>query len=195
LNNPEEVTYKNEVNNLKDKNLNKKNDTNVRKSDTTGRLPRYEKFSAVLLLVAGFIYLALWLISIFSETTSFINMTDNKVSMNLSELLSHIRTVITIGLALGGGFLIFINSRPGWVMGIVVLILFLIICSGAFYQAFKLKEPISITITATAWLILLLSIVFLTIPSSLKKFNITKPTIITATMLALILATFYFFIQ
>jgi len=195
LNNPEEVTYKNEVNNLKDKNLINKSDTNIGKSETTVRIPRYEKFSAVLLLVAGFIYLALWMISIFSETTSFINMADNKVSMNLSELLSHIRTVITICLALGGGFLIFRNSRPGWIMGIVVLILLLIICSGALYQAFNLKEPIPIAMTATAWLILLLSIIFLTIPSSLKKFNITKTTIITATVLALILVTFYFFVQ
>ena len=188
LNNPEEVTHIDELNQLKEERLNKKSNANP-------HLPRYEKFSAILLLVAGFIYLALWLISIFSETTSFINMKDDKVSMNLAELLSHIRTVITIGLALGGGFLILRKSRPGWIMGIVVLILLLIICSGTFYQAFKLKEPLAIAITATALMILLLSIVFLTIPSALKKFNVTRPTIITAAVLALILATFYFFIQ
>ena len=165
------------------------------KSQADIRLPRYEKFSAILLLVAGFVYLALWLISIFSETTSFINMSGDKVSMNLSELLGHIRTVITIGLALGGGFLIFRNSRPGWIMGMVVLILLLIICSGTFYQAFKLKEPILISVTATAWLILLLSMVFLLIPSARKKFNINKPTIIISTVLAFILAMFYFFVQ
>jgi hypothetical protein len=184
----EEVTNTEEVNNLREKKL-------ITKTGANLHMPRYEKFSAILLLVAGFIYLALWLISIFSETTSFINKSEDKVSMNISELLSHIRTIITIGLALGGGFLIFRNSRTGWVMGIVVLTLLLIICSGACYQAFKLREPIPIAITATAWLILLLSIVFLNIPSSLKKFNITKHTIITAAVLALILATFYFFIQ
>ena len=177
-----------EVNKLKEKKL-------IAKNDTNSHLPRYEKFSAILLLVAGFIYLALWLISIFSETTSFINISEDKVSMNMSELLSHIRTIITIGLALGGGFLIFRYSRPGWVMGMVVLILLLVICSGTFYQAFKLKEPTAIAITAGGWIILLLSILFLTIPSTLKKFNITKHTIITAAVLALILATFYFFIQ
>jgi len=176
------------VNNIKENNINNKSDTDLHS-------PHYEKFSAILLLVAGFVYLALWLISIFSETTSFINKADDKVSMNLSELLSHIRTVITIGLALGGGFLIFRKRRPGWIMGIVVLILLLIICSGTLYQAIKLKEPILIGVTSTTWLILLLSIVFLLIPSARKKFNITKPTIITATLLASLLAILYFFVQ
>jgi lysylphosphatidylglycerol synthetase-like protein (DUF2156 family) len=181
------------VNNIKETNI--KETGNNTKSDNDLHFPRYEKFSASLLLVAGFIYLALWLISIFSETTSFINVADDKVSMNMSELLSHIRTVITIGLALGGGFLILRRSRAGWVMGIIVLILLLIISSGTVYQAIKLKEPALIAIATTCWLILLLSIVFLALPSVRQKFHINKPLTITATLLSFLLAVFYFFVQ
>jgi lysylphosphatidylglycerol synthetase-like protein (DUF2156 family) len=172
-----------------------KEDSITRDSDHDHRLSPYQKFSAILLLVAGFIYLALWLVSIFSEKTSFINVTDDKVSMKMSEFLSHIRTIITIVLALGGGFLILRKRRAGWIMGMVVLILLLIISGGTCYQAFKLKEPVLIAIATIFWLMILLSIAFLVRPSARQKFNINKTAITIAVSLSVLLATFYFFVQ
>ena len=166
-----------------------------RDSDLKHSSPRYEKFSAILLLVAGFVYLALWLISIFSETTPSIYITDDKVSMKMSELLSHIRTLITIGLALGGGFLILRRKPAGWVMGMVVLILLLVISSGTVYQSLKLEEPALIAIAATCWLIILLSIILLILPATRRKFRLNQANIITASILSLVLAMFYFFVQ
>ena len=155
----------------------------------------YEKFSAVLLLIAGFFYLALWIVSVFSETSAFVKLENDKISMKTSELLSHIRTVITILFSVAGGWLLFKKNKWGWILGLTVLLLLLIICSGAVYQAINLDEPFLMAIAGTCWLILFVALLFLLLPPARRKLGINKPAIVTAGLFSVFLIMFYFFFQ
>lgn len=161
--------------------------------DQQGRT--YERFTASLLLVAGIAYLALWVISIFSETSSFVHFDNDKISLNRSDLLAHLRTLIIVVLSIGGSVLLFRRQRAGWLMSTVVLILFLVICSGGMYQAVKLNEAPLIAAAGFAWFILFLSLLFLMVAATRRKFRIGSSILLTTLLLSACLGLFYFFVQ
>jgi hypothetical protein len=159
------------------------------------KISRKEKYSATILLLIGVVYLVLWIISIFSETSSFVTVENDKVAISKSELLSHTRTLLTIVFALGGSFLLFKGHRVGWMLALSVLVLFFLICSGGLYQAIKLREATLLTIAAAVWLILFIGIVLLLLPVTRTKLRITKKVVISGVILAFFLCLFYFFVQ
>ena len=161
----------------------------------TEKLTWKEKYSAILLMTIGLIYLLVWIISIFSETTGFIRIEDDKLSMSKSELLSHVRTLLTIFFCVSGGMLIFRKQKTGLVFGIAVLVLFIIICCGGLYQAIKIQESRLVLFASTGVIILLTGLIFLLLPSVRKKLNANKATLPAGFGLAIALGLFYFFFQ
>jgi hypothetical protein len=155
----------------------------------------FERFSATLILLAGVVFLALWLISIFSERSAIVNVDNDKISLSRSDLLAHLRTVIIIFLSLAGSILIFRKRRAGWMMGTTVLILFLIICSGGLYQAIRLNDATLMFFAGFAWLILFFSLILLIVSPVRRKYGINAGTFRLTFILAAMLGLFYFFVQ
>ena len=115
--------------------------------------------------------------------------------MNKSDLLSHLRTFITICLSIVGGFLIFRKKRLGWILGNTVLILLLIICSGGLYQAIKLNDTSLMLIAGLAWSVLFGALLVLLVPRTRKKFAVNATTLIFTFAFATLLGLFYFYLQ
>jgi hypothetical protein len=115
--------------------------------------------------------------------------------MSKSELLSHVRTILTIFFCLTGSILIFRKQSMGLIFGIAVLVLFMIICGGGLYHALLLRDNSLILFASAGTLILLLGLIFLLLPSGRKKLNATRSTLPAGFGLAVVLSLFYFFFQ
>jgi hypothetical protein len=161
----------------------------------TPPVPRKEKFSAILLLLIGTVYLVVWIVSILSETASFLTVNDDKVAISKSELFSHARTIITILLSLVAAVGLFRKRRIGWIFGSAILILFFLICSGGLYQALMLGDIAPIAVAGTAWLTLITGIAILWISSTRARLNVTRPAVLTSLVITILLGLFYFFVQ
>ncbi|RYG00804.1 MAG: hypothetical protein EOO02_14120 [Chitinophagaceae bacterium] len=159
------------------------------------RLHLREKYSAIILLIIGVVYLAVWLISIFSETTGFVQVNEKQISMNTAELLNHIRTLLIIIFSIGGGFGLFRLRRFGWILANVIFLLFLTIVSGGIYQALKLADTTLIVIACTGATVLLLAVIFLWLPSARLRLSITRSDMITAAALSVVMTAFYLLAQ
>jgi hypothetical protein len=122
-------------------------------------------------------------------------MSEDKVALSKSELFSHARTLITIVLSLTAGVAIFRKQRIGFILGIAVLVLFLMICSGGLYQALKLGEIPLIAFTGGIWSILLSGIVILLLPGTRRRLQATRPAILISLVITILLGLFYFYVQ
>jgi Ca2+/Na+ antiporter len=154
-----------------------------------------ERYVIGLLSLIGIVYLILWLVSIFSDTASFVNIEEDKMSMSVSELLNHIRTLLTIALSLGGAVLLIRGSRLGIATGTSVLSLFVVIVSGGLYQALKLGEFSLVIYAAIAFVILLLGLIFLWIPTTSRRLAVNRNTRVLAVGMSIFFGLFYFFVQ
>ncbi len=167
----------------------------VREIQQPARLNPGGKFSAILLLIIGVVYLLVWLVSVFSETTGFVQMDDKRISMNTAEFLNHLRTILIIVFSVAGSLALFKLRKSGWVMANAVFLLFLTIVSGGFYQAIKLGDTTLIAIAGSGILVLLAALVFLWLPAARMRLAVTRSTMFIAVALSAGTIAFYLFLQ
>ncbi len=154
-----------------------------------------DRYVIGLLFIIGTVYLVTWLISIFSETGSFVNVEQGNLTMSLSELLNHVRTVLTIIFSLAGAIFLIRGSRSGIVAGTAIFALFLVIVSGGLYQAIQLGEVWLLGYALLAFLILLTGLIFLWLPTTSRRLGVTRKTRMLAVGMSIFLALFYFVVQ
>lgn len=153
---------------------------------------RKEIFSSTLLLLIGTIYLAAQADSFFS--TGSIHVEGDVIKLSKNEVLSHLRTVITILLCFSGGILLLRNKRAGWIISQSLLLLLLAILAGILTSNFTGLSGSTFALTG-AILLLLLAIFFLFQKQTRDKFMITGKHILSVAVFSLALVAFYFFLQ
>lgn len=153
---------------------------------------RKEIYSATLLLLVGTIYLVAQAGSFFSTGSVYIEGDVIKLSKN--ELLSHLRTIITILLCFSGGILLLRIKRAGWIISQSLFLLLLAILVGILVSNFSGLSGSMLVLTGGI-VLLLLAILFLFQKQTREKFMITGKHTLSAIILFLALAAFYFFLQ
>lgn len=152
-----------------------------------------EKIPAWLLIVIGSIYLALWVFSTFlHERNLDTSPGSDKITISKDELIYHFRTMITFGSCLLGGIQLLRGKKIGWILSLIMLVIFSIICGGGLYQAITTQEAGLMAISGAGILVLLFLIVSLLFPSALRRLGIGKNDWIRLAVLFAVYSILYF---
>ena len=151
-----------------------------------------EIYSASLILLIGTIYLAAQADAIFSIGSTTVKGDTIQVSRN--EMLSHLRSILTIILCFSGGILLLKIRKAGWVISLSILLLLLAVATGIFLSNISGLNLSAVVLIAGIFL-LLVAIVFLLQSRSRKKFLVTKKSFLSVFVLFAVLVLFYFVMQ
>ena len=97
-----------------------------------------EIVAAIIVLGIGIVLLLLEIASIISSKSSFVTSQENTISINKSELLGHIRFVITILFSLTAGTLLLRKIRLGWVLAVPILLFSCFLCGYFIYFLYSM---------------------------------------------------------
>jgi hypothetical protein len=151
-----------------------------------------EIYTACLLLLIGVVYLA-------AQGGAFLSRGSTRVDGDIvqfswNEMLSHLRSIITILLCFSGGILLLKIRRAGWIISQSLLLLLLTIATGIFISNMT-ALGILVIVLAAGILSLFLAITFLLQKPTREKFMVTWKTFLSSIVLYAILVAFYFLLQ
>ncbi len=154
-----------------------------------------EKFAGILVLIIGIVYL-LWQVADFmSSKSDAYAVKEGNIQISRAELLNHARSILSILLALIGGWLLLKGKRAGWVIGVTLLILLNAIAIILMVSGFSLTDTTNKIAGGVVVFIMLLALLFLLLPSARLKYKVGKRTYLPTLVLLLILVGIYFFLQ
>lgn len=127
---------------------------------------------------------------IFSEVSSVSNA-QGVVSINQMDLRSHIKSLLQIILNLSAIILFWRKKTMGWVLAFPILLFYCFVISYVMI-GFGYVDPVSTAVGVFGVLIFLLGLIFLVIPSTLRKFNVKKMTMLPIMIVIAVLVFLYF---
>ena len=154
-----------------------------------------EKFAGILVLFIGIVYLLWQVIDFLSSKSNAYTVQDGAVHISTSELFNHMRSVVSILLALTGGWLLLKGKRAGWVIGVSLLLLLNVIAAGIMIAGYTVADNLNKIVGGVIVFFLLLALIFLLLPSARLKYKVGKRTYLPTLLLMLILVALYFFLQ
>lgn len=154
-----------------------------------------EKFAAIITLFIGILILALFVLDYVSNKSADVTLTGDKIQISKGALFQIVRTVIAFLVGIIGGIALLKGKRFGWVWSFSFLMLIGLI-AGYFTVILGITGMAPTTIAAGVMLLLiLLSIIFLLIPSTLQKFRVSSKTILPTLLFLLAIGAIFFFLQ
>jgi hypothetical protein len=168
----------------------------IKVSMNDDRLSWREKFAAWIILALGFLYLAAQVINYLSSKTSVASSENGKLVIDSGELMSNVYTYIYIVIALLSGFLLLKKKKLGWILAVPFLIFFIIISgSGVFALAASAIFDASFMAVTALFVLLVLSVLFLFLPSARRKYKVGKRTLLPTLVFLMALCALFFFLQ
>ena len=154
-----------------------------------------EWYVVLILLLIGSMYLALQLTSMIHSYSRSASVNGDTITISKSELLTDIRTFITVIICLTGAIGILLRKSFGWVTGISVYLIFLFITAGGWMNAINMRLGPQIIFLVFITALLLLAIFILLSRPLREKFMVNRKHLVVAGILTLSLAAFYFLLQ
>lgn len=150
---------------------------------------------AVILILLGVVFLTLQIISILSSRADAYSIQQNEIILSKTDMTNDLRIYVTIVGSLAGGVLLLLKNRWGWILSQPIMLLFLALSVAAVYSACQggQKMPLALALAGTA--IVLLCVLHLFMPATLKKFRTGKPAWLPALVFLAILIMLYFVLQ
>jgi hypothetical protein len=149
-----------------------------------------EIYVLVILILATAILGYLMLNDIFSNISS-VRREQGVVSISSMDLRSHTKSLLQIILNLSAIILFWRKKRTGWVLAFPILLFYCFIISYVMI-GFGYVDPISSVVGFGGVFIFLLGMIFLLIPSTLRKFQVKKVTFIPVLVVIGLLVFLYF---
>jgi hypothetical protein len=155
-----------------------------------------EKFAASLLLLIGISYGIFQVLNILSSQADAYKADESAFTISRGELLSDLKTYSTIFFALIGSILLFRQKRLGWVIGLPMLLLYLLLSGfGVYLYVLDLRYDKMLIILLIVFAALLLSFIFLVIPSARRKYKVGKFTYLPTLVFLMAICAMYYFLQ
>ena len=151
-----------------------------------------EIYVASLILLTGVIYLAAQTDTLFSMGSTRIK--GDVIQLSRNEMLSHLRSVLTIILCFSGGILLLKTKTLGWVISQSILLLLTTIATGIFISNVDSLSFSGILLIIVI-LMLLVAIIFLLHTKIRQRFMVSKQAYLSVIILFVVLALFYFLLQ
>jgi magnesium-transporting ATPase (P-type) len=153
-----------------------------------------EYIIAIFLVLAGFTYLVLQVISMSRGDNSTINADGEVIHINRYAFFNEVRTYVTIACCIAGGLLLVRLKKAGWILSLCMILLFTSIALAASINLFALGIDDAsryLALGGSLFLLFLLVLLFLL----QKKFVLQKNDWIRATLLCTALGLLYFLLQ
>lgn len=155
-----------------------------------------EKFSAILVLLIGILFLALQIVDYLSSKSNAFLVKEDTIMIDRHELFSQLRTLLTILLGIFGGILLFRKRTTGWIIGMGLLLLFLGIGGAGLIQLAVLRTfDAGFIFLAGCVVVLLLAILSLLVRSTREKYKVGKKTFLPTLVFLIAIAAVYLFLQ
>lgn len=154
-----------------------------------------EKFAAIVLISIGVILLVLQAVSIASNKDSMVSNTENLISIKKSELFDHLRFFLTSILALAAGTLLYKQKKWGWIIGVPFLLFSTFIAAYFIYFLFIMAFTANLILMIIGFLLLLVSLLFLLLPSARRKYKVGKRTYLPTLVFLMAICALFFFLQ
>lgn len=149
-----------------------------------------EVYVLVILILATAILGFLMLKDIFSEISS-VSSAQGVVSINQMDLRSHIKSLLQIILNISAIVLFWRKKRMGWILAFPILLFYCFIISYVMI-GFGYVDPASSAVGFGGVFIFLLGMIFLLIPSTLRKYQVKKFTLVPVSLVIALLVFLYF---
>jgi|SRR5688572_2093287 hypothetical protein len=149
-----------------------------------------EIYVLVILFLATTILGFLMLKDIFSDISS-VSSAQGVVSINQMDLRSHIKSLLQIILNISAIILFWRKKRMGWILAFPILLFYCFIISYVMI-GFGYVDPVSTAVGFGGVLIFFLGLIFLLIPSTLRKYQVKKLTLIPMVVVTGLLVFLYF---
>jgi hypothetical protein len=154
-----------------------------------------EWYLIIILLLIGGMYLALQLTSMIHSYSRSSSIEGDTITISKSELLTDIRTFVTVILCLAAAVGLMLRKTFGWVTGISIYIIFLFVTSGGWINAINMQLGPQLVFLLVITVLLLLAIFILVSRPIREKFAVNRKHLISAGILTLCLAAIYFLLQ
>ena len=155
-----------------------------------------EKFAASLLLLIGIGYALFQVFNILSSKADGYKADESAFTISRGELLSDLKTYSTIFFALISSILLFRQKRLGWIIGLPMLLFYLFLSGfGVFLYVYGSTYDTNLILLSIVFLAVLLSFVFLLIPSARRKYKVGKYTYLPTLVFLMAICAMYFFLQ
>ena len=154
-----------------------------------------EKFAARLLLLIGIGFAVMQVMSILSSKANGYKADESVITISRGELLSDLKTYLTIFLALVGSILLFRQKRWGWIIGLPMLLVYMFLSGfGVYSYIYGSVYDTTLVFLLIVFVALLLSFVFLVIPSARRKYKVGKYTYLPTLVFLMAICAMYFFL-
>lgn len=131
-----------------------------------------------------------------SEYSSLRTVEDDSISINRKDLINNINTFFQIVLGIAAFISILRVRRTGWIIALPLLTLFTTVSGILLFSALGAGLlDVAVLIGGIIWLFFFVSIIFLLLPGTLRKFNVGKRAVIPAIILFVFLVSVYFIVR
>lgn len=154
-----------------------------------------EKFAGIIVLFIGFVYLIVQVGGFLSSKADTFSVNEGDIRISTGELMNHVRSIVSIILALLGGWLLLNGKKAGWVISVPLLLLMLTIATWLMIAYYPLADNMSKIFGGALVFLIFLALLFLILPSARKKYKVTRITVISMVTLLALLVGLYFFAQ
>lgn len=152
-----------------------------------------EKMAAFMVLMIGTGYLMLTLLSFVSSKADMFTVSKEQVSISKAELLSNLRSILYVLIGIVGGILLFRRKTLGWIFGVPLLTIFLVLVGFGLYYYIEVGEISFMSISVAVTLLLFVfSLIFLLHPTARKKYKVNKMSFLLTLLFLVFLIVFNF---
>lgn len=154
-----------------------------------------EKLAAWVVMLIGIGYLLLQVINLVSSKSAGYSATDSALVISKSELYSDLKTYFYILSGITGGILLLKAKRLGWIISVPYLLIFTVLASWGILFSISMHTYGSMAFLGIVWILLLLSLFFLLRKEGLKKYRVSKTTVLPTLGFLVLIIVLYFFLQ
>lgn len=149
--------------------------------------------AAFMVLMIGVGYLMLTLLSLISSKAALFTVNEEQVSISKAEFLSNLRSGLYVILGITGGVLLYRRKTLGWIIGVPLLLIFLLLIGyGVYFTLYVGNIDIMAGLLFLTLILFIFSLLFLLLPSARRKYKVSNRTLLP-TLVFLILMLFLYF--
>jgi|GEM_PF-1358529 hypothetical protein len=159
------------------------------------KLNAREYFVVVLVSIITIVFLVLVFNELFSNTSPFVTTSSGEISTHSTYIINVLQNLVKVILGIVAAVFLLKKRRIGWIAAFSVLLFFAFIAwylVGMSMMAGIIDTNVYIGLGMAT--LLLLALIFLCFPSTIKKFQISCRTIIPIAILLALLATTHFLV-
>lgn len=154
-----------------------------------------EKFAGIFILVLGLIFLVLFVLELSTSRSSDVTSNADAIMVSKAALYRHIRNITSILIALVGAMGLLRQKQIGWMLSVPFLLIIGVIAGYFFYLTLVTGMAMMSIAPGIALLLVILSLLFLLLPSAREKYRVSSKTILPTLVFLLAIGAIFFLLQ